>query len=1090
MSEVLQGKQKNDADKFHRQRSEWTRIFLNKIEETLREENREVFSIPSVYEAAICFQRAFFSIEKGEKGEPANEIIKWRCLLAMLALQGIKHYPISFDREDFKACSEPFFKALKMQPRERLFTAPSAEGWSWMPFYIVKYENVDIAIFSPATILYPVVELEEKLKVCKSFPWYDKESACFIEPQKGMSKEEKKIVYVWLDELRKLLEDMQKSNGKDGYKINQELLSAVMKQIVEFQNVLAISDTKRSNINYYLKEIDETGGCFLPSSLKFNAAKFINMTIKPVIKIKEFETIPYSDVLENRLLYIPGEENPFKGCLEAECYEIKGYSEAGREEKSAFALLPFSQEFMNKLQKCKENTRSLVLKKVKLDFQRQMDEKCHISIKMDLTELDSSNLCISKKYELGNDCMELGENEKLAICIWPRLNACNWKAYYSYIYYDGMYYDGMRDGEKKYRIVFPSLCKKQSVGKHSIRTKYYPKVVGIEKGNEFLGVVCPQKEKPLKSEGGRLAVVAVDFGTTETRIRARIGEETEEIHLDEEHIAMVVNKGEEKLRNKAMRSEFLPVKEKDAHKKIFSIYQYFEREEENPKMLIDGNIYLPEDAAWFGNTVVADSNSGRSPLNNCLVTNIKWNVEAAEKYFDAFLMQLCMQTTAYLYKKYRISGIIWRYAVPIGMETVQIDKICKIWKSVCQNLKKLIGLTHGGENITIFEGYAASLYFSHIGGANYPQGFYSVDIGGGITDIALWQEKEDKKLVMCSRLSSKTAGRKILTEAVWDYAEQFLKLCESGSVLESRFRDIVSRKGKDNRKPKEEESAAVDRLIAVHGESINAMLHKEFGGHGCWVNKFRARLAMNIAMLMYCLGRMMGERIFKNKYEKRDSITPFMICIGGNGSRILDWVGESNWDDMADNKKEKYIEMFRIARAYEIFCLNKQEEEQNGKDTTERTFQCSQYEPIERKHGITGIMKIFKSKEPKEEITEGLLRLNEELIGRMEIEEEEAAEKEESGTREYKIEWAGRYTERFLEIFKEKYPSDYKELVNEDKEPVSGMIRYNDPDSIRSRVGQLYNETGNDGDASASRNIYECMLDHVLADFLNEDIRP
>lgn len=1035
MRKVMLGKLRSGNDTLQWQTSKWNQISsLKEIAEALEENEGEGFSIPSIYEAAICFQKALLNFEENRKGGLPNEVIKWRCLLAVLALQGIKNYPVSFEREDFKGCSGPFLKALEMRPKERLLTAPVEEDWSWLPFYIVKYEGVDIALFSPATILYPVAKLEEKLKACRSFPWYDRERSCLMEPQTGMADEEKRTVYAWLERLRKRLADMLELNGKNGCRVNRELLQAVEKQVTEFQDALEIPDTEKNNIDFCFEEIVDARSCFRSSSLEFSAAEFLNITIKPVIKIGDFH-IPYNDILGNRLFYTPCEKNPFEGCLEAAHYEIRNYGEAGQKQGKAFALLPFSREFMEILSKCEERILHSVLEGVSLHFQREIsdnEEKYYISVKTDLTALDSCNLSVSRKYGLEGDCIELSEKENLTFCIWPRVAFPDWKVYYSYIYYEGA-----GGGDEKFQLVLPDTGEKPIIGKYCIRTRDYPRTAGFQRGGEFLGVLCPKKENCLKPKEQRQAVVAVDFGTTGTRVRAQVGEEKEEIHLDEEHIAMVVNKtSEERLRNKAMWSEFLPVKEEDA----------------------------------------------------------------AGKYFDAFLMQLCMQTTVYLVKKYGVSEIAWRYAVPSG-ESEQRDKICQIWQYVCERLTDITGLTHksGGQGIEILKSYAVSFYFIHVGSVNYSQGFYSVDIGSSTTDIALWQEMkqqiEDGKLTMCRQFSLRMAGRKMLTEAVWDYAEQFLTLCNDESFLKPWFQDIVNRKSGGSRHPRDEENAAVDRLIAVHGESIREMLYNGSGQNDYWVNKLRARLAMNIAMLMYCLGRMMGESIFNKEYVPRDRATPFKICIGGNGSCILDWVGTGDWDGMADDMKKPYINVFRMARAYEIFWLKKQQQKRNAEDIFEqgapKPFNRDECEEIERQYKLTGCIEIFKSKEPKKEIAEGLLMLNEETIRRMEAKMEEKTEIEESAAKVSDIGWVSAYTVRFLEIFKEQFSGlrYYEELVNEDEKHKSGMIWHQDQDAVRIRIEQLYQGTGSAGDASASRNIYECMFEHILPDFLIEDIR-
>lgn len=60
-----------------------------------------------------------------------------------------------------------------------IFTNNQNENWdwNWEQFYVIKLKQpedryVDIALFSPITIIYPVVELEKKMPDLHQVSWF------------------------------------------------------------------------------------------------------------------------------------------------------------------------------------------------------------------------------------------------------------------------------------------------------------------------------------------------------------------------------------------------------------------------------------------------------------------------------------------------------------------------------------------------------------------------------------------------------------------------------------------------------------------------------------------------------------------------------------------------------------------------------------------------------------------------------------------------------------------------------------------------------------------------------------------------------
>lgn len=150
-------------------------------------------SIPDVYGRAIQLQISFDYLMKkhaiNQKYYLTKEILRWRGILTFLALQRLYHFDISFDTIDYgenirkldgksdRNLGEVFDKALSYPPGASMFLG--FHGWDQGLFHIIcikgekQATKVDMALFSPLTLIYPVADLEKKISVVKGIKWFD-----------------------------------------------------------------------------------------------------------------------------------------------------------------------------------------------------------------------------------------------------------------------------------------------------------------------------------------------------------------------------------------------------------------------------------------------------------------------------------------------------------------------------------------------------------------------------------------------------------------------------------------------------------------------------------------------------------------------------------------------------------------------------------------------------------------------------------------------------------------------------------------------------------------------------------------------------
>lgn len=1079
--------------------SKWSRIgSLKEIADAIdsidanSHENR--FSIPDTYEKAIRFTSIIRNQGVENDKELPYEVIQWRSLLTILALQGIKEYPVSFKKVGCEEYRNDFIRALRLEPEGRLVKGAGL-AWSWLPFYVMQYGNAEIAIFSPATLLYPVVELESGLRDCGEISWFDEKTCVFQEPQFYLSEEEKIITFAWLSKLTEFLENIrsQSLESRGRISVDMELLGALMSNVRNYQDTLLSrgrteARRKASELRNSWKWITERDNCFDTYNYGLNVASVLNVTIAPETKI-ENKAIELGGIFSEKLIYFVG-QNPFSRCRGADCCRLRDYSAWNNVEKNvgqaeAFALLPFSESFMNIIASSSQETAKTLCQAIEIVCRSEFTStgrRDYVLVEVELERLNPENFRISKKFYVDSDASEsqviCGNNDSYAFMLhmWPDMKLKGWKAYFTYFMHETI-----GEVEASYELIFPNGSIQQR-GKHSIRTEEYPAAYGFTRNGKFVGMVIPAVPEETDIELASRAVVSVDFGTTGTKMFAQVNEREEEIYLEDENIATVINYTQNQTtREASLRDQFVPDRRSGNLQKLFSVYHYFYKKN-MLEILLDGNISLPENISEWLNKE-GDTKSGRIQLSN-VATNLKWKKEATQKYLSVFLLQICMQTTVFLLKRYNISTIEWRYSVPSSMSDEQIQSIRNTWNGVCDSLKAFTGISHSlfAENINLYEGYMASFYFDIIKKGNYAQGFLAIDIGGGTTDLALWKMK-DKTISACMQSSVRMAGRRMLTAAIWDYVEDFQRLVRGNALLESYFQAIAERKAGVKRLPRDDENTVIDQIIATHGETLKRLIRLNADGVG-WIRKFQARLSMNMAMLFYCLGRMMAEAIFTKKYDiSTDNEASFWICVGGNGSCILDWISVSDWKDLNGILKAPYINMFRIARAYELDRLRVEEEKK--KDII--AARESDWKRIEWKWGLDKIdIQIYKSEQPKEEVARGLLEVSTGFVQGL---RNEKTKKADDIDRDVLMQ----YTKEFLDLYKEEFDSTqyFEELVDESGHGESGKINYQDNHSLKMRIDDLFRYDNNDeNDAASSYDIYQCLLDYVLADFLIEDVRP
>ena len=253
---------------------------------------------------------------------------------------------------------------------------------------------------------------------------------------------------------------------------------------------------------------------------------------------------------------------------------------------------------------------------------------------------------------------------------------------------------------------------------------------------------------------GRRATVAVDFGTSSVRAYACVpdcgglipielggGEECEPQFVTSRSATE-----DEALGDIFRKHFYAPGRYKGStDETLFAVFRRSASGAVPSRPFLDGVIYQ------FGKN--ADKAGGQSWREELYYSDLKWNGDK-NSLFVVFMRQLASHITMWLYHKYHVTEFTWRYAFPgTPDERHQTKKrtVKENWAKVVERLNEESGLRHAedGAEKLLFENQAASLYFlcdpqERTGNSvlNAGIGYLVADIGGGNTDIALWQRQD------------------------------------------------------------------------------------------------------------------------------------------------------------------------------------------------------------------------------------------------------------------------------------------------------------------------------------------------------------
>ena len=394
-------------------------------------------------------------------------------------------------------------------------------------------------------------------------------------------------------------------------------------------------------------------------------------------------------------------------------------------------------------------------------------------------------------------------------------------------------------------------------------------------------MITPKLDTPRRNPALVSAEVAVDFGTSSTQVFAKIDQGDEEINITKDEPLLVIDYKEdthvENVPNQyMMRDYFIPPREyaRGPSGTLFSVYRRIGDLMRTVKPVLDGVIYQP---GAVDIVEIAEDTKG------CLMQNLKWDVRNSRAYYIAFMEQLFLHIVVLLYEK-GVTSITWKYALPENMDEPSKSEVRKIWDEELKNyLDEIAEEIHCEISSDLTESEAASRYFLFSKGrpVHAGKGYLVVDIGGGSTDIALWQG-EGQSAHMKWHASINTAGRKMFTRWITNSLNGLCSVLQDEKI--SAAAELVLQK----------ESAVqnilVEMLLNAHYDALLTHYRQECKAYSdTWGMELCAHVTKAISMLLFALGYQIGTFLSEGIFKIPDGWGEFVIAFGGRGSNMLEW---------------------------------------------------------------------------------------------------------------------------------------------------------------------------------------------------------
>ena len=230
--------------------------------------------------------------------------------------------------------------------------------------------------------------------------------------------------------------------------------------------------------------------------------------------------------------------------------------------------------------------------------------------------------------------------------------------------------------------------------------------------------------------------------------------------------------------------------------------------------------------------------------------------------------------------------IDWAVSFPSAFSRNEMSRYRRVWTELCQSLNEQTGLKHAlrGSSDTGLQTEAVA-FASYFGNFQSKQMVHTscLDVGGGTTDISIWQENQ-----LIHQVSVPFAGRDISSQLL-QRKPKFLKELFPPS-LTAEISDDEAKARQDRNF-----TSRLDNIMRYGSTELLAgrldMLVNQESAIQQPLQQFLSLMAISFGGLYHYLGQVHQVLRQEGKLTKQ---TPTPVYLGGNGGRLINWIDASS----------------------------------------------------------------------------------------------------------------------------------------------------------------------------------------------------
>ncbi len=449
------------------------------------------------------------------------------------------------------------------------------------------------------------------------------------------------------------------------------------------------------------------------------------------------------------------------------------------------------------------------------------------------------------------------------ITLWPNITDVSWKLFYIFCEDSstGLTVDGFSDYE----------LNKGREGQENVKyftSQRFPDLIKLIERGQLRGII-PVNPPPPTSNTAAAWRVGIDFGTSFTNFFINDGSGPARKPLETRVIPLTLAQRENQLNllyKFFIPEALLPKGSNPPTSTALNTYGWQEIKGKVPEL------YHQARVQWPSTNALALRGAG-------IRTGFKWRQPQYQKPFLKELALLISSNAA-------AAGAVevnWSVSYPSAFSPNEARNYGRLWGELCRELSALTGLKQqlmkdGGEGGLQTEAIAFASYFGNYQ-ARQMVHTACLDVGGGTTDISIWQDNS-----LLHQVSVPFAGRNICT-SILQAKPSFIRFLFAPGITgdiaddDAKLRqDPNFNSWLDNCLRYESDELLRDRMPIHRAEQDRKLI------------EFVSLMAVSFGGLYHYLGLILKALAREGRLRKQG---PVPVYLGGNGARFLNWLDES-----------------------------------------------------------------------------------------------------------------------------------------------------------------------------------------------------